>query len=150
MRPRPRETWRKGLAEWDQDGARIQRLRDAAEVAIYTPGSDAGRPLSVLRSFAAPAAELRADAGALRERIGATVAGLLGLVGIDADPIKSREHILLSTLFDQAWSAGRDLDLAGAHPERCRSRRSTRSACSISRRSIRRRSACSSRWRSTT
>jgi hypothetical protein len=106
------ETWRKGLAEWDQDGARIQRFREAAEVAIYTPGSEAGRPLSVLRSFAAPAAELRADAGALRERIGATVAGLLSLVGLEADPIRSREHILLSTLFDQAWSAGNDLDLA--------------------------------------
>jgi hypothetical protein len=105
------ETWRKGLAESQQDGERIQRFRDAAEVAVYTPGSEAGRPLSVLRSFAAPAAELRADAGALRERISASVAGLLGLIGIDADPIKSREHILLSTLFDQAWSAGRDLDL---------------------------------------
>ena len=107
------ETWRKGLAEWDQDGERIQRLRDAADIAIYTPGSAAGRPLSILRSFAAPAAELRADGGALRERIGATVAGLLGLVGIEADPIKSREHILLATLFDHHWNAGRDLDLAG-------------------------------------
>ena len=105
------ETWRKGLAESQQDGARIQRFCDAADVTIYTPGSEAGRPLSVLRSFAAPAAELRADAGALRERISASVAGLLGLIGVDADPIKSREHILLSSLFDQAWSTGRDLDL---------------------------------------
>jgi hypothetical protein len=107
------ETWRKGLGEWEQDGARIQRFRDAAEVAIYTPGSEAGRPLSVLRSFAAPPAELRADEGAVRERIGSTVSGLLGLIGVDADPIKSREHILLSTLIDQSWSSGRDLDLAG-------------------------------------
>ena len=106
------DTWRKGLAEWGQDGARIQRLREAAELAIYTPGSDAGRPLSVLRSFAAPPAQMRADAGALRERVAATVGGLLGLVGVDADPIKSREHILLSTVFGAAWSEGRDLDLA--------------------------------------
>jgi len=106
------ENWRKGLADWDQDGARIQRFRDAADVAIYTPGSTAGRPLSVLRSFKAPPAELRGDPGALRERIASTVAGLLSLVGIEADPLQSREHILLSTLLERAWSSGRDLDLA--------------------------------------
>ncbi len=105
-------TWRDGLAEWQQDGARIQRFRDAVEVAIYTPGSTAGRPLSVLQSFAAPPPALRADTNALRERIGSTVAGLLGLLDIEADPLKSREHILLSTLLDQAWRDGRDLDLA--------------------------------------
>jgi len=107
------ETWRKGLAEWGQDGARIQRLRDAAEVAIYTPGSEAGRPLSVLRSFAAPAAETLADATALKERIASSVAGLLALLGIDADPIKSREHILLSAILDAAWRKGESPDLAG-------------------------------------
>ena len=106
------ETWRKGLADWGQDGDRIQRFRDAADVAIYTPGSTTGRAISVLRSFSAPPAELRSDPGALRERVASTVAGLLSLVGIDADPLQSREHILLSTLLDQAWSAGRDLDLA--------------------------------------
>jgi hypothetical protein len=105
------ETWRKGLADWNEDGERIQRLRDAADVTIYTPGSSAGRPLSVLRSFAAPAAQFLADSAALRERISSTVAGLLSLVGVDADPLKSREHILLSTLLDNAWNAGRDLDL---------------------------------------
>ncbi|AMN48367.1 hypothetical protein ACG33_14930 [Steroidobacter denitrificans] len=103
--------WRRGLAEWDQDGERIRRLHDAAELAIYTPGNEAGHPLSILRSFCAPPAELRADAGALRERIASSVSSLLSLAGIDADPLRSREHILLSTLFDRAWNAGRDLDL---------------------------------------
>jgi hypothetical protein len=106
------DTWRQGLADWDQDGARIARFRNAVDIAIYTPGSEAGQPLSVLQSFTAPAAEQRLDAGALRDRISSTVAGLLGLVGIEADPIQSREHILLATLFDQAWSAGRNLTLA--------------------------------------
>src|SRR5688572_15094973 len=87
------ETWRKGLEDWNQDGARIARFRNAVDIAIYTPGSEAGRPLSVLQSFTAPTAEQRLDAGALRDRIGSTVAGLLGLVGIEADPIQSREHI---------------------------------------------------------
>ncbi|HEX7768400.1 MAG TPA: hypothetical protein VF422_00060, partial [Dokdonella sp.] len=71
------ETWRKGLADWGQDGDRIQRFRDAADVAIYTPGSTTGRAISVLRSFSAPPAELRSDPGALRERVASTVAGLL-------------------------------------------------------------------------
>ena len=105
------ESWRTGLAQSDQDIDRIQRLRDAAAVTIYTPGSAVGQPLSVLRSFAAPAPELRGNASALRERVGTTVAGLLGLVGVEADPLKSREHILLATILDAAWSAGRDLDL---------------------------------------
>lgn len=104
--------WREGLAEWGQDGARIQRLRDAAELALYTPGSDSGRPLRVLRSLSAPSAELLADPDALRERVEAAVSGLLTLLGVDADPLQSREHILLSNLVDRAWREGRDLELA--------------------------------------
>jgi DNA helicase HerA-like ATPase len=107
------EAWKKGLAEWGQDGARIGRLRSAAEATIYTPGSTAGRTLSVLRSLAAPAPAGRDDAEASRERVGAAVSGLLALLGVEADPLRSREHILLATLVDRAWQAGRDVDLAG-------------------------------------
>ena len=105
-------TWKKGLEEWNEDGARIQRLRDAAEVAIYTPGSESGRPLSILRSFAAPDATTLGDSTALKERIGAAVAGLLGLLGVDADPIKSREYLLLSAILDASWRKGKSPDLA--------------------------------------
>ena len=106
------ETWTKGLAGWGEDGARIRRLREAADFAIYTPGSQAGLPVSILKSFAAPPAAVREDAEALGERINTTVTSLLGLVGVDADPVKSREHILVSTILREAWAAGRDLDLA--------------------------------------
>lgn len=106
------ELWTKGLAGWQQDGARIQRLRDAADVAIYTPGSNAGLPVSILKSFAAPAADVREDAELFRERISTTVTSLLGLLGIEADPIQSREHILLSTILDHTWRNEEDLDLA--------------------------------------
>src|SRR5262245_9863250 len=75
------ENWRKGLAEWDQAPDRIARLRAAADVAIYTPGAETGLPLSVLRSFAPPAAELLADAGALGGRASSGVSGLLGWLG---------------------------------------------------------------------
>jgi hypothetical protein len=107
------EQWRKGLADWGQDGARIARLKAAADVAIYTPGSEAGRPLSILRSFAAPDAAALADSSAMKERIGAAVGGLLGLVGVAADPILSREHQLLSAILDEAWRGGQSPDLAG-------------------------------------
>jgi hypothetical protein len=108
---RTAEAWKDGLAEWGEDGDRIRLFREAADVAIYTPGSDAGLSLSILRSFAPPPAG--SDAGATRERISAAVAGLLGLVGIAADPLRSREHILLCAIVDAAWSRGQALDLAG-------------------------------------
>ncbi|MEW6245573.1 MAG: ATP-binding protein [Nitrospirota bacterium] len=106
------ELWRKGLAEWGQDGTRIQRLRDAAEFVVYTPGSHAGLPVSIVKSFAAPSGDNLDDAERLRERISTTATGLLGLLGIETDPIKSREHILISTILETAWKRGQDLDLA--------------------------------------
>ncbi|MGA9750644.1 MAG: ATP-binding protein, partial [Acidobacteriota bacterium] len=106
------DKWRAGLAEWGMDGARIGRFRDSVDLAIYTPGSSAGLPLCVLRSFAAPPPALREDAEAMRERASASVSGLLGLVGVEADPLRSREHILLAAILDGAWREGRDLDLA--------------------------------------
>jgi hypothetical protein len=104
-------TWRDGLAAWGQSPDRIARFRDAVDITIYTPGSTAGVPLAVLRSFAAGPAAHRQDAEAHRERIAAAASGLLGLLGIAGDPLRSREQILLSTILDQAWRAGRDLDL---------------------------------------
>ncbi|MGC4029115.1 MAG: hypothetical protein QM696_09610 [Steroidobacteraceae bacterium] len=106
------EQWRKGLAEWDQQPSRIARFRDAVDIAIYTPGAEFGLPLSVLQSLAAPPPELMADAAAVAERAASVVSGLLTLLGRDADPLQSREHILLSNLIGQAWREGRAIDLA--------------------------------------
>lgn len=107
------ELWKNGLARWGQDGARIKRLREAAEIAIYTPGSTAGLPLSILQSFSAPTQAIIDDTDAMRERVASTTTSLLGLLGIDADPIKSREHILISNLLNYFWAQGKDLDLGG-------------------------------------
>ena len=103
--------WRDGLAVWGEDGKRIRRLKDAADFAIYTPGSSAGIPISILASFAAPAQGVRDDSELLRDRVTTTASSVLGLLGIAADPIQSREHILLANLFTKAWSAGEGLDL---------------------------------------
>jgi hypothetical protein len=105
------ETWQKGLAAWGESGERIRKLREAAEFAIYTPGSRAGRPLSVVASFAPPPASVLEDGDLFRQRVATVATSLLGLVGIEADPIQSREHILLSNLFERAWTAGETLDL---------------------------------------
>ncbi len=106
------EQWKEGLGTWGEDGARIGRLRNAVDLAIYTPGSTAGLPLTVLRSFDAPPSALIGQTELYRERITSAVSGLLALLGITADPISSREHILLSNILDQAWRTGRDLDMA--------------------------------------
>ena len=105
------ESWRSGLASWGQSPDRIERLRAAATVSVYTPGSSAGRPISVLRSFAAPGAAVIADADLMSDRLSATATGLLALLSQDPDPL-GREHILLSTLLDDAWRAGRDMSVA--------------------------------------
>lgn len=105
------KVWKDGLAQWDQPPERVQRLRDAAEAVIYTPGSDAGRSLTVLKSLDAPSTEVLQSSDALRERVAGTASGLLTLLGIDADPIRSREHIFLSNILDHAWREGRSLTL---------------------------------------
>ena len=106
------ELWKKGLGEWDQDASRIQKLKDAAEFVVYTPGSNAGTPVSILKSFSAPPQEVMNDSELLREKIATTANCVLGLLGLDANPLTSREHILLSTILDQAWKQSIDLDLA--------------------------------------
>src|SRR3954471_23417019 len=104
--------WRDGLAAWGQNGERIRKLQSSADFAIYTPGSGAGLSLSILKSFAPPTGVAADDREITRDRISVTATAVLSLLGIDADPMKSREHILLSTLFDNAWKQGDSLDLA--------------------------------------
>ncbi|MCJ7500938.1 ATP-binding protein [bacterium] len=104
--------WKDGLAEWDQDPDRIRRLKEAADFAIYTPGSSAGLPLSMLSSFSVPERVILDDIDLLTERVNTTVTSLLNLVGIEADPIQSREHILLSNILTRVWGEGRSLSLS--------------------------------------
>jgi hypothetical protein len=105
------ETWRSGLAEWDITPDRIRALAEAAQYAIYTPGSDAGRQVSVLSSLQ-PDLPWEGNSKILREQIASTVTALLGLVGYhDIDPLRSREHILLSNIIEDTWSNAKPLDL---------------------------------------
>lgn len=103
--------WKKGLKDWGQDGARIQMMKNNAEFNIYTPGSNAGLSISILDSFKAPSAEVIDDSDTFGDKISSTASSLLGLLGIDADPLKSKEHILLSNIFQNYWANDEDLDL---------------------------------------
>lgn len=105
------DKWKKGLTDWNQDGARIKRLRESADFVIYTPGSNSGIPVSILKSFEVPAKEILQDSEAIREKISSTVTSLLSLVGIDANPIESREHILISSIMEYSWKEGKNLDI---------------------------------------
>ncbi len=105
------ETWKKGLASWDQDAARIARLRDKVDIAVYTPGSTSGRPVSVLDNLEAPSADILQDNDTAGALVNSAVSSLLALVGINADPLKSREHILLSSLLLFFWRKEQDVTL---------------------------------------
>ncbi len=103
--------WREGLAGWGITGERISRLRQAAQFTIFTPGSEAGQPVDVLHFFDTPDLDWDEHEESLRERIGGMVSALLGLVGIEADPLQSPEHILLARIVEHVWRAGQRLDL---------------------------------------
>ncbi len=103
--------WKKGLKQWGEDGKRIAMLKESADFNIYTPGSSAGISVSILDSFKAPPEELLEDGDAFGDKISSTASSLLGLLGIDADPLKSKEHILLSNILQNFWIKGEDLDL---------------------------------------
>lgn len=106
------QLWKKGLASWGQGPERIKNFRDKVDISIYTPGSNAGLPITVLKSFDAPGEAVLNDSDSLREKIQSAASGLLALLGIDADPIKSREFILISKILDHHWRAGKNLDIA--------------------------------------
>ena len=104
--------WKAGLESWGQDGARIAKLREAADFLVYTPGSTAGLPVSILQSFSVPSSKILEDAELLGDRVGTTATSLLNLVGLDADPLQSPEHILLANVLKTSWEAGQDLTLS--------------------------------------
>jgi hypothetical protein len=104
--------WREGLADWGIEPARLQALADSVRFTVYTPGSTAGAPLSVLASLGVPGLEWQGNEEVLGEQISGTVTALLSLTGLkDIDPVQSREHILLANILANAWSQGQNLNL---------------------------------------
>ncbi len=104
------ELWTKGLLGWGFTAQNVANLRSTTDFTIYTPGSQSGVPVNIVGSLQVP--EDMSDAEVVGDEIEGYVSGLLGLVGVQADPLSSREHILLSNLINHEWMAGRALDLA--------------------------------------
>jgi hypothetical protein len=105
------KVWKEGLAAWGQPPERIAKFRDSVDISIYTPASNAGLPLTVLKSFNVPSEATLHNNEAMRERVSAAASGLLALLGIEADPMQSKEHILLATILDRSWRDAKDVDL---------------------------------------
>jgi len=103
--------WRDGLADWDIAPDRLTQTNESVQYTVFTPGSDSGIPVNIMGSLAAPQLDWNVEGEALRERISGTVAALMGLAGVKEDPIRSREAILLSSIFEHAWKQGKDLTL---------------------------------------
>jgi hypothetical protein len=104
--------WKQGLTDWGLGSDQIRALQAGVKFSVYTPGSSAGISVNILSSFEAPKVSWNENREVLREKIATTVTALLGLIGMeDIDPLRSREHILLSNLIEQAWSQGKSLDL---------------------------------------
>jgi len=108
---READRWRAGLADWGQNGDRISRLKAAADVSVYTPGSRAGLPLSILETFNAPPKAVTDEPELLAARVQSVATSLLSLAGLTSEATTSREHVLVATLLQEAWRAGRNLDL---------------------------------------
>ncbi|MFT5906569.1 MAG: hypothetical protein ACI9E1_002179 [Cryomorphaceae bacterium] len=105
--------WEDGIGQWGQSKERVREFRDKVDVNVFTPGSKAGIPVSILSSLDVPPFEVLDDGELLGERIESTVSSLLSLVGVDADPIQSHEAVLLSAIFQHAWMGGESLSIEG-------------------------------------
>jgi hypothetical protein len=104
--------WREGIASFGQSGERIRKMREATNFCLYTPGSQSGSPLSILHMLDLPGQGVLEDAESFSDYVGGTAGSLLGLLGIEADPINSKEHILVSTILQDQWLKGKSLTIA--------------------------------------
>ncbi len=103
--------WKKGLAEWGQGPERIAAFKEKVDINVFTPGSNAGVPVSILSSLGVPPVEVMEDGELFGERISSTVESLLSLVGVSTGGTQGVEAVLLGAIFQSEWQAGRGLDL---------------------------------------
>ncbi|MGJ8677613.1 MAG: ATP-binding protein [Akkermansiaceae bacterium] len=103
--------WKEGIASWGQKPERVRNFKQKCDINIFTPGSKAGIPVSILSSLDVPPFEVLDDGELLGDRIESTVSSLLSLIGVDSDPIQSPEAVVLSTIFNHCWQAGQNLTL---------------------------------------
>ncbi len=102
--------WRDGIHSWGQDESRVEKFT-AVDKTIYTPGSSAGVSINILSSLAKPDAEIMDDSDNFSAYLSTTVSSLLALINIEANPLESKEFILLSQIIANAWRKDESLGL---------------------------------------
>lgn len=104
--------WKEGTESWGQGSERVQRFHDVKKT-IYTPGSSAGVSINVMSSLEVPPPQILEDGDTFSSYLKSTTTSLLSLVGINADPLESKEYILLAQIITKAWLAEEDLSIEG-------------------------------------
>lgn len=102
--------WQKGIKSDFQDEARVAKLH-AVEKTIYTPGSSSGISINILGSLDAPPSEVLNDADTFASYLKSTVSSLLSLIKIEADPVSSKEYLLIAQILADKWTAGKSISL---------------------------------------
>ncbi|MFT7578799.1 MAG: hypothetical protein ACI9MR_000460 [Myxococcota bacterium] len=105
--------WREGLAADGLGSADIETLRGRTHVTVYTPGSSAGVQVSMLDRFDPPKGYASMPSEDRGDLIAGIVSAILALIDVEADPLQSKEYILLSEILRHAWERGETLDLPG-------------------------------------
>jgi len=104
------DIWRKGTASHHQDSERVAKFHQVKKT-IYTPGSSAGISVNVLSSLDVPPIQIIEDSDSFASYINSTVSSLLSLIGIEDDPVESKEYVLLAQLITQSWLDGESVSL---------------------------------------
>ena len=102
--------WKSGIEGSHQDSERVAKFAKV-EKTIYTPGSSAGVSINILSSLDTPPSEILEDTDSFASYIKTTVSSLLALIGIEADPLESKEYILLAQIITNSWLSDASLDL---------------------------------------
>jgi len=90
---------------------RREKLFEESEVIVVTPGSTAGIPLSLLSELTPPdTLNWKEHEEVLLNKIKVTVSALLELAGRPSDPLKSYEHVLISSIVEYCWRRKEPLD----------------------------------------
>jgi hypothetical protein len=105
------EERRRGLSGWSIDESHLAAFDRSTAVRIITPGTTSGELLHVLSSLERRSDRWNHDPESARAALSAAISLVLRLLGLDPDPARSREHVLLSVLAERRLVAGQSADL---------------------------------------
>ncbi len=102
--------WKEGIESWGQNSERVRKLQ-AIKKTIYTPGSSAGVAINIMSSLETPPSEVMEDSDTFSSYLKSTTTSLLSLIGVTADPLDSKEYILLAQIISKSWIDKEDLSI---------------------------------------